>query len=145
MKTVFLTVLLTVGFFCAHSQTTPISPEDLSKPAYKRPLYLSLIKKPAPKNYLLGDIHRYIKTPLPMYLAMIKKQASTSYLLVEEGSMYRSALDNMPCVIPRISSVARMPVLNTYLADMKMPNPYIQLDIFPTIGIIKPGIAGPKQ
>ena len=42
-------------------------------------------------------------------------------------------LDNMPCLVPDVSSIAPMPILKLDHTGQKIPNPYFGSDLFPVL------------
>ena len=47
------------------------------------------------------------------------------------GKVYVLPQDNMPCFVPDITVVAKIPNMQFYLPLQKMPNPYTPTHIFP--------------
>lgn len=58
---------------------------------------------------------------------------SNSIELPVSGTVYSLPLDKMPCVVPRIVSVAQIPTLKSYSYDLSIPNPDFQPDLFPIL------------
>lgn len=38
--------------------------------------------------------------------------------------VYNLPLDNMPCLVPDMTSIAKIPVVKPYTADLSIPNPF---------------------
>jgi hypothetical protein len=91
-------------------------------------------KLPGKCDYLLK-----LQKDKPIYSSFISKPANLNYLFVKEGTICTLPLDNMPCLIPIISSVTVMPVASSYIVGTKMPNAFDEPVIFPRLEIMKAG------
>ena len=49
------------------------------------------------------------------------------------GGVYSLPLDNMPCLVTDMTSVAKIPNAKIYTADLSIPNPYYRSDLFPVL------------
>lgn len=49
------------------------------------------------------------------------------------GTVYALPPDNMPCLVPDLTTVAKIPTMKPYIADLSIPNPYWHPDTFPVL------------